>query len=78
VKTVSLNFFCRWKNVKKTLLGLRQPIGYPLGQTGRQTTVQMQGLRYILYAQRPFPAIGEPFRLVPQVDNGTPDVQDPQ
>jgi hypothetical protein len=39
VKTFSLNFFCKWKILKKALLGMWKFACNRLGKTKRQATV---------------------------------------
>jgi len=39
VKSVSLNFFCIWKSLKKALLGLWQFVGNSVGKTGWEAAV---------------------------------------
>ncbi len=53
VKVISVNFFCLMNKQKKVLLGLRQFSCNPLGETGWQTAVQMQGLWHSVYPQQP-------------------------
>jgi hypothetical protein len=51
VECVPLNFFCFMEKSKKAVLVLWKFVGYQMGQAARQATVQMQGMRYNVYAQ---------------------------
>jgi hypothetical protein len=39
VKRVSLNFFCKWKSLKKALLGLWQLGGNSVGKAGWEAAI---------------------------------------